>query len=83
MTSSPKILVIQTAFIGDAILATGILEKLNKDLPGAHIDYLVRKGNDALFKAHPFIHTVLVWNKQAGKYKDLWRLLKLIRAFWL
>jgi len=80
MRTPPKILVIQTAFIGDAILATGILEKLHKDLPGAHIDYLVRKGNDSLFSAHPFLNTLLVWNKQAGKYKDLWRLLKLIRA---
>lgn len=80
MGSNQKILVIQTAFIGDAVLATGILEKLYKSHPTAQIDYLVRKGNDGLFKAHPFLNKLLIWNKEDGKYKDLLRLLKAIRA---
>lgn len=79
MRAQLKILVIQTAFIGDAILATGILEKLHKTHPQAQIDYLVRKGNDGLFKNHPFLHQLLVWDKQGGKYKNLLRLLKEIR----
>jgi len=41
-----KILVIQTAFIGDAILATGVLEKLHRHFPESKIDFLVRKGNE-------------------------------------
>lgn len=80
MEAPKKILVIQTAFIGDAILATGILEKLHKTHPHSRIDYLVRKGNDSLFKNHPFIHKLLVWNKQTGKYKNLLKLLSAIRA---
>ena len=79
MTTPNKILVIQTAFIGDAILATGLLEKLHESYPQAQIDYLVRKGNEPLFKNHPFIKHLLVWYKANGKYKDLFRLLKLIR----
>jgi len=79
MSEPSKILVIQTAFIGDAILATGILEKLHKAFPKSQIDYLVRKGNDSLFKEHPFINELLVWNKQEGKYKNLIKLLKKIR----
>ncbi len=79
MTTPNKILVIQTAFIGDAILATGILEKLHETYPDAQIDYMVRKGNDSLFNDHPFIKNLLVWHKANGKYKDLLRLLKLIR----
>ena len=79
MITPNKILVIQTAFIGDAILATGLLEKLHESYPQAQIDYLVRKGNDSLFKNHPFIKHLLVWHKGNGKYKDLLRLLKLIR----
>lgn len=74
-----KILVIQTAFIGDAILATGILEKLHKTYPEAAIDYLVRKGNESLFIEHPFLNKVIVWNKGEGKYKALFKLLKQIR----
>lgn len=74
-----KILVIQTAFIGDAILATGILEKLHKTYPDAAIDYMVRKGNEGLFIDHPFINKVIIWNKAEGKYRSLFKLLKQIR----
>ena len=43
-----KFLVIQTAFIGDVVLATAIIEKLHQFFPDARIDFLVRKGNEAL-----------------------------------
>jgi len=75
-----KILVIQTAFIGDVVLATGIVEKLHAFFPTAAIDMMVRKGNEGLLKGHPFLHEVLVWDKKAGKYRDLWRLWRRIRA---
>ena len=58
-----KILLIQTAFIGDAILATALLEKTHQFHPQAQIDFLVRKGNEALFLDHPFLNQVLVFNK--------------------
>ena len=58
MTTPNKILVIQTAFIGDAILATGLLEKLHESYPQAQIDYLVRKGNEPLFRIP--IHQTLI-----------------------
>ena len=74
-----KFLVIQTAFIGDVILATSVPEKLHEVYPGAKIDILVRKGNETLFTEHPFLNSVLVWDKKAGKYSDLFRLLKIIR----
>lgn len=74
-----RILVIQTAFIGDAILATGILEKLHQYYPTAQIDMLVRKGNEGLFNGHPFLHKLLVWDKKNGKYKNLLSTLKTIR----
>ncbi len=74
-----KILVIQTAFIGDVILATGILEKLHSTYPAAAIDFMVRKGNESLFLNHPFLNDVIVWDKKNGKYKTLFSLLKQIR----
>ncbi|MBS1638707.1 MAG: glycosyltransferase family 9 protein [Bacteroidetes bacterium] len=74
-----KFLIIQTAFIGDAVLATGLIEKLHTFYPTAQIDFLVRKGNEALFTNHPFLHTVLIWNKKQSKYKHLLQLLKQIR----
>lgn len=74
-----NILVIQTAFIGDAILASSVLEKLHLFFPQAKISLLVRKGNESLYQEHPFLHQLLVWNKKEGKYKSLFKLLKYIR----
>lgn len=75
-----KILVIQTAFIGDVVLATGMVEKLHQHYPSADIDMLVRKGNEGLLKDHPYLHEVIVWDKKNGKMKNLFQLLKKIRA---
>jgi ADP-heptose:LPS heptosyltransferase len=75
-----KFLVIQTAFIGDVVLATGIIEKLHAWFPEAEIDFLLRKGNEGLLAQHPWLHEVLVWDKQQGKFKDLKRLLGIIRS---
>ncbi len=74
-----KFLVIQTAFIGDAILATAVLEHLHKQLPNARVDVLVRAGNESLFNGHPFVKHVFVWNKKVSKYRGLFQLLKSIR----
>lgn len=81
MTIVPqRILVIQTAFIGDVILATSLLEKIHSQLPKAKIDFLVRKGNESLVSDHPFINELIIWNKQESKYRSLFKLLKKIRA---
>ncbi len=79
-TNRLKILVIQTAFIGDVVLATGLIEKLHARLPVAEIDFLVRKGNEGLLRDHPYLHEVLTWNKKEGKLKNLFKLLRLIRS---
>jgi heptosyltransferase-2 len=75
-----KVLVIQTAFIGDAILGTALLERLHQDYPYANIDYLVRNGNQSLFNGHPFLNEVLVWDKQDAKYAELWEMLREVRS---
>lgn len=74
-----KFLVIQTASIGDVILATPIIEKLHHEFPGSKIDFLVKKGNESLFNGHPFLHHVLIWNKLTDKYKNFLQLIQLIR----
>jgi heptosyltransferase-2 len=75
-----KILVIQTAFIGDVILATAVLEELHRSNADATIDVLVRKGNESLFDGHPFLRNVLVWDKKQNKYAHLFNLLRTIRS---
>jgi len=74
-----KILVIQTAFIGDVVLATALLESLHQQYPMAGIDVLVRQGNESLFNEHPFIQKILVWNKKKQKYIHWLKILFQIR----
>jgi heptosyltransferase-2 len=75
-----KFLVIQTAFIGDVVLATGIIEKLHAHFPGSQIDFMLRKGNEGLLANHPYLHEVIIWDKKNGKLKNLWQLISKIRA---
>ncbi|MFM6994835.1 MAG: glycosyltransferase family 9 protein [Sediminibacterium sp.] len=77
---SKKILIIQTAFIGDVVLATALLESLQQENSASKMSILVRKGNEALFKGHPYIDQVLVWDKQHNKYGHWLQLLLTIRA---
>ena len=74
-----KFLVIQTAFIGDVILATPVIEKLHQYFPEGEIDFLLRKGNESLFKNHPFLNDILIWNKKENKHKNLLQLIRRIR----
>jgi len=75
-----KILIIQTAFIGDVILATPIVEKLSEFFPEAEIDFLVRKGNEKLLEEHPKINKVLIWKKSQKKYQSLFQVINLVRS---
>lgn len=75
-----KFLIIQTAFIGDVILATAVAEKLHQYYPDASIDFLLRKGNESLLTDHPFIKTVFVWDKKQGKIKNLFSITRKIRS---
>lgn len=75
-----KILIIQTAFTGDVILATPMIEKLHQFYPDAEIDFLLKKGNESLFTNHPLLRKVLIFNKKEGKIKQLWNLIKQVRA---
>ena len=79
MIDFKNILVIQTAFIGDAILASSLIEKLHAYYPNAKISILVRKGNESIYEGHPFITETLVWNKQHHKFKHLFQLMFKIR----
>ncbi|MEI8075838.1 MAG: glycosyltransferase family 9 protein, partial [Bacteroidota bacterium] len=70
-----KILVIQTAFIGDVVLVTALLEDLHLQNPNAVLDILVRKGNETLFTAHPYLNEVLIWQKKENKYANLYKVI--------
>jgi len=79
VVSYNNILIIQTAFIGDAILASSLVEKLHARFPAAKISILVRKGNEQIYYDHPFLEAVLTWDKNTNKITNLLRLLFKIR----
>ncbi len=74
-----KFLIIQTAFIGDVILATPLIERLHTDFPQAQIDFLLRKGNEGLLQDHPFLNRLYIWDKKKGKYANLLSFVKIFR----
>ena len=75
-----KILIIQTAFIGDVVLATPLIEKLKEKFKDCTIDFLLRKGNESLLHNHPHIHKVFILDKKNNKYLNVFRLISVIRA---
>ncbi|WP_336514499.1 glycosyltransferase family 9 protein [Pollutibacter soli] len=75
-----QFLIIQTAFIGDVILATALIEKLHSYYPDASIDFLLRKGNEGILAGHPYVRELMIWEKKKDKFKNLFRLLSKIRS---
>lgn len=73
-----KVLIIQTAFIGDVILSTPLIANLHQQFPNLQIDYLVKKGNETLLSGHPGVRKVLVLNKE-NKWKSIRDNIRFIR----
>ncbi len=75
-----SVLFIQTAFLGDVVLATAALEAWHAAHPADRVDVLVRKPMDSLFEGHPWVRRVLAWDKRPRvKGKDWRRLVREVR----
>jgi len=74
-----RVLIIQTAFIGDVILSTPIIEALNNISKSISIDILVRKGNESLLKNHPKLNKIWVWDKKTNKLINQIKLINSLR----
>jgi heptosyltransferase-2 len=70
-----NILVIQTAFIGDAILTLPMIEKLKEKFPHSSIDVLCIPSTKEIFSASPSVNNVLVMDKK-GEHKSFINLYK-------
>lgn len=77
--NNARILIIQTAFLGDVILATSVVNSIKAQYPEAQVDLLVKKGNELLVLGHPNIHRVLTFDK-SKKWRDILRLIRANRA---
>ena len=74
-----KVLIIQTASLGDVILATALIEKLHAFFPKARIDFLLKEGYEELLRYHPHLKFVIVWDKSKNKYRNLKEIIGVVR----
>lgn len=77
--SSKTILIIQTAFIGDTILASQFVRAVKDHYPNAKIHFFLRKGNESVIQGLPTIEKTWIWDKQGGKTKNLIKLILELR----
>lgn len=73
-----KILVIQTAFIGDAVLTLPMIQSLSNRFINCSIDVLTIPSTVELFSASPFVNEVIIIDKK-NKHKSLWSVLKIAK----
>lgn len=73
-----KYLIIQTAFIGDVILATPIVESLKKEQSDILIDVLVKKENSSVLSGNRSINEVFTLDK-SKKLKSIFSLIRVFR----
>jgi heptosyltransferase-2 len=67
--SPRRILILQTAFLGDAILSTPFVRAVRRVFPDAITDILVIPENKPLFRADPNVDSVLTLDKRSRLFK--------------
>jgi len=77
----PAVAIVQTAFIGDVILATPLVEAARASRPGDTVVCVVRAGCDALLGNNPFVDEIVVWDKhESGRgLGGVWRIARRLR----
>ena len=78
--SSKTILIIQTAFIGDTILASQFARAVKDQYPNSKIHFFLRKGNESVIQGLESIEKVWIWDKNGGKVKILFNLIRALRG---
>jgi heptosyltransferase-2 len=66
MNAPPRFLVINTAFIGDIVLALPLVQALRADKPDAHIAMLVIPAAASVLRNHPALDEIIVYDKKGG-----------------
>ena len=73
-----KILIIHTAFIGDIVLSTPLIQKLKDLYPKSEIDYLTLPTNQSILYNNPNLNEVILYDKK-GKDKGIKGFLKILK----
>jgi heptosyltransferase II len=78
LTAEENILVIQTAFIGDAVLTLPMLQKLKEIYPGSRIDVIAIPTTAEIFEASPAVDNVFILRKK-DEHKSIFSLKKFVK----
>lgn len=73
-----KILIIHTAFIGDIVLSTPLIQRLKDMYPLSQIDYLTLPANKSIISNNPNLNEILLYDKK-GKDKGVTGFLKVLK----
>ena len=76
MSQNSNVLIIQTAFLGDAVLITSLLEKIRHESPQTKVQLLVRAGLEPIFEAYPHDVLTKVWGYDKSKKLTSWLALR-------
>ena len=79
MKDYKKILVIQTAFLGDVILITPLIRAVRQLFPSAQIDALVLPQTSSILQNNPYLTEILHFDKRKDKWKSFFNTIKTIR----
>ncbi len=76
-----KILVVQTAFLGDAILTLPLIQKLKDSFPESLIDVLTIPQSKEIFENSPYVNDLILYDKRKNKsLRALSSIIKEIRS---
>ena len=79
MEEIKRILIAQTAFVGDVILVTSLIRETKKLFPEAEIDVLVIPATKTILANNPYISEILVFAKKSGKFFSFLNILRQLR----
>ena len=76
-----KILIIHTAFIGDIVLSTPLIQKIKDKYPDSQIDYMTLSGNKSIISNNPNLHDIIIYDKKDKDkgIKGFFRILKVVK----
>lgn len=79
MNQPNRILIFQTAFLGDVVLTLPLVQVLHRKFPAAEIDFLTTPRAAEILRNHPAIHAVIEYDKR-GNQRGLHGIVSIARA---
>jgi heptosyltransferase-2 len=75
-----RILIVQTAFLGDVVLTLPLVEAVRQRFPQAQVDMLTVPANAPVVQEQPGVDAVLAYDKRGTGLRGLLRLVRSVRA---